>query len=392
MMKSQLAGFRVLDVSQFLPGPYATQMLSDMGADVIKVEAPGGDPLRSLNPVTNERGEGPFHAIVNAGKRVVRIDLKSDDGIKTFEYLIRQTDVLVESYRPGVLDRLGFGNDNLRKLNPKMVHCALSGYGQTGPLRLRSGHDINYVAMSGGLHMTGPKDRPQAAFPPIADYAGAMQTVIAIQGALLGRVSSGQGVYLDVAMADTMVSWQTFGLIQQGLSEQTANVTAEQHSNVLSEHALGGAPERGVDLLNGGAACYQVYQTRDGKFISLGAIEQRFWENFCTAVNHPEWIERQLDPLPQKELIAELEKMFLENSRNAWDGALETVDCCYHPVLEYAELGDWPQIKDRQLIDRDPDTDTFLGVRFPVMEEGRPADKRNPMCEITPREALEAWS
>lgn len=384
MTKSQLAGIRVLDVSQFLPGPYAAQMLSDMGADVIKVEAPGGDPLRSLNPVTNERGQWPFHAIVNAGKRVVRIDLKSDDGIKTFEALICQADVLVESYRPGVLDRLGLGNGSLRKLNPKMVHCALSGYGQTGPLRLRSGHDINYVAMGGGLNMTGPKDRPQAAFPPIADYAGAMQAVIAIQGALLGRASSGQGAYLDVAMADIMVSWQTFGLIQQGLSEQTTNVS--------SEHASGGVPERGVELLNGGAACYQVYQTSDGKFISLGAIEQHFWENFCTAVCHTEWIERQSDPLPQTELIAELEQMFLENSRNAWDGALENVDCCYHPVLKYAELADWPQIKDRQLIDTDPDTGTFSGVRFPVMKEGRPANKRDPMCEITPQEALEAWS
>ena len=160
MISEFLKGLRVLDLSQFLPGPFATQLLPDMGADVLKVEPPRGDPMRELNPVSNARVAAPFHAAVNAGKRVVSIDLKSEPGKSAFDELVVAADVLLESYRPGVIERLGFGNKRLRELNPDRIHCALSGYGQTGPFRLRAGHDINYVAMTGSLNITStPRGR-----------------------------------------------------------------------------------------------------------------------------------------------------------------------------------------------------------------------------------------
>ncbi|MEE9317350.1 MAG: CoA transferase, partial [Rhodospirillales bacterium] len=172
-----LNGVRVLDLSQFLPGPFATQMLADLGADVLKVEPPAGDPQRRLDSVTGKPGpensRSAYYDVINAGKSVVAIDLKSEDGKKAFETLVRAADVLLESYRPGVLERLGFGPDRLKSLNPGLVHCALSGFGQTGPNRLRAGHDINYVASTGALAASGIPEKPVMAWPPAADYASA---------------------------------------------------------------------------------------------------------------------------------------------------------------------------------------------------------------------------
>jgi len=367
-----LKGVRVLDLSQFLPGPFATQMLSDMGADVLKVEPPNGDPMRDLNPVTNERGPAPFHGVINAGKRIVRIDLKSDAGKADFETLLRLADVLLESYRPGVLERLGFGAARLRQLNEGLVHCALSGYGQTGPLRLASGHDMNYIAMTGALNVTGPAEKPVAAFPPVADYGGALQAVIAIQGALFSRTRTGKGAYLDVAMADSILAWQASAMTQ-----------AEQATR---------APTRARDLLTGGAACYQNYQTSDGKFISLGAIEEIFWNNFCEAVERPAWVTRQLEPLPQTELIEEVATLIKSQPLNYWEEKLRATDCCYHPVLEYADVAEWPQVMHRQLVDGGRNGDPFESIRFPVWTDGKPPSKRQPVNEVSVDDALNAWA
>ncbi len=364
-----LKGVRALDLSQFLPGPFAAQMLADLGADVLKVEPPQGDPMRDLNPVTNARGPAPFHGVVNAGKRGVFLDLKSDDGKRAFEELVGSADVLLESYRPGVLERLGFAPDRLRNLNPGLVLCRLSGYGQTGPLRLRAGHDVNYVAMTGALDATGSTDKPLMAFPPIADYGGALQAVAAILGALVGRQQSGRGAILDVAMADTVLAWQAYGLTQAG----------------LAGHGQGNAPARATDLLNGGAACYQVYAAADGGFISLGAIEEVFWANFCRAVGRDDWIARQMEPMPQHGLIAEVAEVIGGRPRRHWDGLLADVDCCYHPVLDYAEVPGWPQVEARRLVGEG-------GVRLPVWIDGEAPSARPPFEEVTVEQAVAAWA
>lgn len=376
MSSDFLSGIRVLDLSQFLPGPFAAQMLADMGADVLKVEPPKGDPMRALNPVTNAREPAPFHAVINAGKRIVRIDLKSDDGRSALENLVEKTDVLLESYRPGVMDRLGFGWKRLRELNPGIVHCALSGYGQNGPLRLASGHDMNYIAMTGALQVTGPAEKPQAAFPPVADMGGALQAVIAIQGALIARSRTGEGAFLDVAMADTILSWQASAMTQSDLAGKDGKPQ----------------PRRARELLTGGAACYQTYKTSDDRFISIGAIEEVFWKNFCEALDRSDWVSRQLEPLPQDDLINEVAGVIAKQPGSHWDELFSTVDCCYHPVLTYEEVADWPQVRDRQLVDGGRGGRQFKGIRFPVWTDEQPPQPREEMAEVSLGVALDRWS
>ncbi|MGJ3258958.1 MAG: CaiB/BaiF CoA transferase family protein [Rhodospirillales bacterium] len=372
MSQSFLSGIRVLDLSQFLPGPFATQMLADMGADVVKVEPPKGDPMRLLDPVTSDRGRSPYHALVNAGKRIVTLDLKSDEGRQAFTDMIAATDVLMESYRPGVMARLGFGHAHLRDLNPGLVHCALSGYGQNGPMRLTGGHDINYVAAAGQLGLTGPDTKPHMAYPMVADYAGAMQSVTAILGALVGRGATGEGAYVDVAMADSVLAWQ---------------------SQALTALKRGHPPARDADMLTGGAAFYGVYETADGRFVSLGAIEAVFWVNFCEAIDRPDLIDRQDEPLPQTDLIADVAAVFKGRTRDEWDNVLTDVDCCYHPVLEIDEVEHHPQNAARGLIAPQEGLETEGGtsVLLPFWTDGAAPAPRKQMSEVSAADVIDGW-
>ncbi len=368
-----LKNIRVLDLSQFLPGPFATQMLSDMGADVVKVEPPKGDPMRGLDPITNDRGASPYHALVNAGKRIIMLDLKSKEGIDAFTNLVKSADVLMESYRPGVMDRLGFGPDALEKINPRLVHCALSGFGQNGPMRLVGGHDINYVAAAGQLGMSGAAGKPHMAYPMVADYAGAMQSVCAILGALVGRGQSGQGAYLDIAMSDSVLAWQ---------------------SQALTAMARGDKLGREQNLLTGGAACYGVYETADHRFVSLGALEGVFWKYFCEAVARPDLIERQTEPLPQTDLISVVTKIFKTKTRDEWDDVFRDVDCCYHPILEMDQLADHPQNAARGLIQPQPgmEPDHGISVLLPFWTNGAPPTKRQPVALSSAEDVLADWA
>ena len=367
-----LNGIRILDLSQFLPGPFATQMLSDMGADVVKVEPPKGDPMRGLDPITNDRGDNPYHALVNAGKRVVKLDLKSQAGIDAFTEMVKSADVLMESYRPGVMERLGFGQEVLREINPRLVHCALSGFGQNGPMRLVGGHDINYVAASGQLGMSGATGKPHMAYSMVADYAGAMQSVCAILGALVGRGQSGQGAYLDVAMSDSVLAWQSQAL------------TAMTRGNTLG---------REQNLLTGGAACYCVYETADKQLVSLGALEGVFWKNFCDAVGHPELIERQSEPLPQTGLISDVAATFKTNTRDDWDDVFRDVDCCYHPILEMNEVTGHPQNAARRLIQPQDGLENAHGVSVLLLfwTNGEPSTRRSPVVMGSVEDILASW-
>jgi alpha-methylacyl-CoA racemase len=356
-----LAGVRVLDLSQYLPGPFATRLLADMGADVVKVEPPGGEPGRQFD-LEGKPGVSPFWAVLNAGKTVVLLDLKNTAGRATFEGLVEGADVLLESFRPGVMDRLGFGNDRLRALNRRLIHCALSGFGQTGPNRLASGHDINYEAMTGGLGVCGTPAAPAIPFPPMADYAGAQQAVLTVLGALLARERTGEGGSIDVSIVESLLSW-----------------------NAITFNA---PMRRGEGVLNGGAAFYQIYRTQDGRFVSLSPLEPKFWENFCRAVGRPEWIARRHEPLPQERLIPDVAALFASRPLADWDDTLSEADCCYQAVLDLDEVAEHPHVRARGLVHRG---DGFTDVLFPAFVDGDGPAPRSPAREDAADAVLARW-
>ncbi len=369
-MISFLAGVRVLDMSQFLPGPYCAQILSDMGAEVVKLESPAGDPMRSFGPLGID-GLSLFYKGINAGKTVISLDLKSEDGKAAFTALIKRADVLIESFRPGALERLGFASNHIKTLNPRLIHCALSGFGQSGPDRQRAGHDINYMALAGGLAASGTTDRPVFAAPPIADFASGSQAASAVLAALFGRERNGKGCYLDMSITESVLAWQGM------------NLTACNTQN----HR----PERKRNLLNGGAACYQVYRTRDGRFISLGAIEPKFWANFCTALARPDWIPRQTESLPQTALIDEVAAAIAQQDLSYWQERLDPVDCCFHTVVDIGEIAEHPQIKARGMLAPDPETPGLIQALYPAWLDGSPPEKRRPVKTAGCEELLAAW-
>lgn len=369
MLAECLAGIRVLDLSQYIPGPYATQWLGDLGAEVVKVEPPSGDPMRGMGPVDAD-GTTCFYKLANRNKTVVRLDLKTDPGRRTMTGLLEKADVLVEAYRPGVLDRLGFGATELARINPTLIHCSLSGYGQTGPHAARAGHDLTYMALTGGLAASGTAERPVMTFPPLADHAGAMLAVQGVLAALVRRGRTGKGARLDISLSEAALAWM---------------------GGVLTTGHRGGACRREDDIINGGAAFYRVYRTRDGRFVALGAIEEKFWRAFCLAVGRTEWIHRQFEPMPQNDLIAELEALFLTQGRDEWAALLAPADCCFEPVLEPAEVPAHPQCKARGLVQVGTDRDDVAEVLLPVLLDGARPLCRRPFQEQDALAVLAGW-
>ncbi len=365
-----LAGIRVLDLSQYLPGPYAGQILADLGAEVVKVEPPAGDPMRQVPPLDGD-GLSAFYKLVNAGKTVVRLDLKAAASKAVFLGLVDRADALIESFRPGALARLGLDAEALRARNPRLVHCALSGYGQTGPDALKAGHDINYMALAGGLASSGTDDRPIGAHPPTADFASGMQAALTVLAALLGRTRSGQGATIDTSIAETVLAWQSLALTAAGRP--------------------GGEAARAQGRLSGGAACYRIYETADRRFITLGALEAKFWANFCRALGREDWIGRQPEALPQTELIAEVAEAIAARPMAEWQALLGDVDCCYQAVLEPAEVADDPQIRARGLLRAYPGPEPRVEVAFPALIDGAASAPRAPFQERDAEDLLAAW-
>lgn len=368
MASSFLTGLRVLDLSQYIPGPYATRQLADMGADVVKIEPPAGDPMMGFG-APDPDGISIYYKLLNAGKRVVRLDLKSPEGKSAFEAMAGKADVLMESFRPGTLDKLGFGPDRLKSLNPRLVHCALSGFGQTGPYRLRAGHDMTYAALAGALNAQGTTERPIMAVPPLADHSGAMQAVSAILAALLGRERSGQGASLDVSLYEATLSWN---YLEMAADQRDCRATARE----------GG-------LINGGAAYYRIYRTQDGRFAALGALEPKFWQAFCAAADRPDLVSRHADPFPQTGLAAKLDKLFASLPLAAWQEKLAGVDCCFEAVLTPAEAADHPQAQARGLVDFGPG---WADIRLPLLADGQPPVPRQPMAEAEASQVLAGWT
>jgi len=367
-----LSGLKVLDLGQYVPGPYAALILGDLGAEVVKVEAPDGDPMRALGPAGPDGVSAGYRAL-NGGKTVVTLDLKSQDGQAVFADLVARADVLVESFRPGVLDRLGFPPDRLAELAPDLVHVALTGWGATGPYSDRAGHDLTYMALGGGLALSGTARAPDFAYPPVSDYASGMQAAIGVLAALAGRAGPGRqsggpaGVRLDVSMAESVLAWQAWPLSE----------------------ALGPDPtERRGHLLNGGAACYRLYQTADGRHLAVAAIERKFWVAFCNAVDHPEWIPRHGEPMPQRDLIDTVTAAIRRRPLAEWARLFRDIDCCVEPVWRPEEVVEHPQIAARGLLSAGEDG---VSVLTPLIVDGRPPDSRSPPLEADPAAIVEAW-
>lgn len=330
-MSLPLSGIKVIDLSRLLPGPFASQILADYGAEVIKVEdLEAGDYLRVLPPQVE--GKGVMFYPINRGKKSLRLDLKTEAGKGIFRRLTENADVLLEGFRPGVMDKLGLGYTNLKKINPRLIYCALTGYGYTGPYREAAGHDINYLSYAGIAGLIG-KDGHTPVIPgvQIADIGGgAMWAIIAILMALRARELTGEGQFCDVAMLDGAFAWTVFALGKTAVT--------------------GVAPERGNELLSGGYACYNIYETADHRYISLGAVEYKFWHQFCQLIGHEEYAPLHVDRDAQTWLKQEVAAIIAERTRDEWCEYFAEYDFCFAPVLDYHEALNNEQLITREMI------------------------------------------
>jgi len=326
-----LRGVRVLDLSRLLPGPVATLHLADMGADVVKIEDHGaGDYARTM--VGGPEGVSLFYRAVNRNKRGLRLDLKRPEGREIFLRLARTADVVVESFRPGVTDKLGIGYQALRAINPKIVYCAITGYGQNGPLAMAAGHDLNYIALAGVLDQIGVDGGPPA-IPnlQIGDLlGGAMSAAMGILAALFDAHRCGQGRFVDVAMSEAVLAHNLFPL--------------------FALESGGSVPPRGADMLTGGEASYGVYATADGRYMAVAPLEEKFWRIFCETVGHPEWIARRGGAAAA--LRRELEALFAGHPQSYWNTLFARADCCVTPVLSVGEALAHPQFVARGMTAR----------------------------------------
>jgi crotonobetainyl-CoA:carnitine CoA-transferase CaiB-like acyl-CoA transferase len=355
-----LQDITVLDLTQLLPGPYCTQILADFGANVIKIESPAGDLTRVLGSKLQQES-GPF-VMLNRNKRSVVLNLKKHEGRDIFLRLAKQADVVVEGFRPGVLDNLGIGYEQATKINEKIIYCSISGYGQTGPYRNRPGHDINYISIAGILGNTGlDGSKPVIPGGQIADITGAFLGVVGIMLALWAREKTMRGQYIDVSMMDGAIAW-----LPIVLGEYMANKTG---------------PKRGQDLLNGGYACYNVYETSDNEYMSLGALEAHFWETFCRETGQESLIAEQFaDKQTQKEMIAKIQAVFSQKTGKEWTVFFQDKNVPCEPVLELEGVLSHPHVLSRDMVvDVDhPVEGKIKQIGIPIKLSMTPGEIRTP--------------
>lgn len=321
-MTPPLFGVRILDLTRLLPGGVCTMLLADLGAQVIKIEDPnGGDYARWMPPLID--GLGAFFRAANRNKRSVILNLKDERGQAVLKKLAEKADVLIEGNRPGVMARLNCDYASMKAVNPRLIYCALSGWGQTGPYAQRSGHDLNYLSIAG---MLGALHRPQPFGGQVADTGGALVAVGAILAALFQRERTGEGAYIDASLFESGLLF----LFQPWVEAVTTR----------------GEP----GTLTGGLACYNVYTARDGKRVSLAALEPKFWANFCHAVGRPDLIDDYQSPSRQSYLLAEVAGIFALRTAAEWDALLRDADCCYAPVNTLNVIADDPHIRARDLL------------------------------------------
>ncbi|MGA8020813.1 MAG: CaiB/BaiF CoA-transferase family protein [Desulfobacterales bacterium] len=343
-----LCGLLVLDLSRLLPGPYCTMILADHGARVIAIED------------RRFRDEEIFPATVNRNKEHMTLNLKTDEGREIFYRLAAAADVVVEGFRPGVVQRLGVDYETIQKINPRIVYCAVTGYGQTGPLRDRAGHDVNYLAHAGVLDLTGEADRPPV-IPgvQIADMAGGgLNAAVGILLALLARGKSGRGQYIDISMADGAASLLSLQL--------------------HFRHVDGRSPRRGDSRFSHRYACYNTYETRDGRYIAIGAVENRFWQKLCVHFGVPEYAALQYDDRRRKEILAFVRSAIREKTLAQWEEDLADIDACWAPVRTLDDVLQAPLFRERDMVmeieGEEGGTTTLLGT--PIKLSGTPGGIR----------------
>ena len=333
-MEQALSGIKILDLSRILAGPFCSMLLADMGADVIKVEEPkSGDLLRWWSPlISKESGFAGIHVILNRNKRSLTLDLKAPEGKEIFQHLVKDADVVLEGFRPNVMKSLGLGYEALKKINPGLVHCAITGFGSERSCSRKAGHDINYLALSGVLSYSG-RDRPTLSSVPIAGLGGgALFAAFSIVTALLARKRLGEGQFIDISMRDGVFAWNCIRL-----------------GKYLTD---GNIPFPGDDFTNQGFACYNIYETQDGRYMTLGALLPQFWKAFCEAMGHGEWnLPNYIEPGPhQKALQKDIAALFKQKTLAEWVDHFAGRDCCCEPILNLAEVVDDPDIQARQMV------------------------------------------
>lgn len=328
---STLNGIRILDFSTLLPGPFATMWLADLGAEVVRVEAPGRPDLVRQRPPFDD-GVSAGHSFLNRNKRSIAIDLKKPGGADVVKRLVQDFDVVVEQFRPGVMQRLGLDYDTLAAERPDLVYCSLTGYGQNGPLRDRAGHDNNYLSLAGVMSHSGRKDEgPPPLGVQVADLgAGSFGVIIGILAAIVHRQRTGEGQYVDVSMFDGSLMWNAYA---------------------AAACLVGGeAPKPEAMPLNGGSH-YDFYRTKDGRYFSVGSLESQFWKGFCEAMGHPEWAEHPPTPGPHMDKIKPaIRAKFLERTFDEWRAVFADRDVCVEPVLDLNEAFAHPQTQARGMI------------------------------------------
>lgn len=354
-----LTGIKVVDLSRHLPGPLASLSLAEMGAEVIKVEPPTGEEMRFIGPQGNN-GRSAYFDAVNGNKKGLRLNLKDTEDREEFLTLLEDADVLIESFRPGVLAKLDLSIEFLQEQIPQLIICSLNGYGSNSPLVNDVGHDLNYLAMNGVLQGTGTAEQAVAPWPPLADCSAGLYGLSTILGAIIERQRTGKGCHVEVALADSVMPLMAFSLADLSLTDK-------------------GMP-RGESLLNGGAARYRTYLTKDKKSIALGAVEPKFWQNFCFAAGREDWLPRINEPLPQLALQTDLSEFFAGLTLQECNEKFANVDCCYNEVLGLEDAVNTAHIQSRKLVVK-TDNNSYQAL-YPAYVDGEAPLPRKGFIEL----------
>lgn len=348
-----LESVTIIDLTRLLPGPLATMMLADMGADVIKVEDPDSpDYIRSFEPLIE--GTSAFYYALNRNKRSLAINFLSPAGKTALLDIVRRADVFIEQYRPGVMKRMGLDYETLKAINPQLIYISITGYGQDSSLSQAAGHDLNYIAISGALGVTGDGNgKPVIPGFQLADIAGGSYMAMnAVTTALYRREKTGTGEWLDIAMTDSVLPFLALPFAEQ--------------------QALGKGHTRGKFQLSGGQANYNVYECGDGKYVALGSLEPKFWKKVCERLGRPEWREQILgDESVQASIQKELQNIFRTKTRTEWLAFFQKDDVCLTAINDLDELTTDAYLRERKLfVDFDLAGKTFSTIATPVRHEG----------------------